>query len=128
VLPPKIAQRLRLGRSVAAEIQPVSQEHRAWVHVEPILDPQLGHMEQTEPGIEPILVSSREDSALLGFRVRRREIHRRFEECPDDWDLVGLSLDEVQVVKTEEELATLLTTWHIDLNALTLPHNVSDPF
>jgi hypothetical protein len=65
---------------------------------------------------------------VIGFRVRWREIHKRFEECPDDWDYVGLSVDEVKVVQSEEELAGLLTAWQVDLAAFTLPHKVGDPF
>ena len=42
--------------------------------------------------------------------------------------IVGLSVDEVHTVRSEEELATLLVTLGTDLNTLTLPHNVGDPF
>ena len=128
VLPPRILERLRLGREVAAEIPPTLPDHRAWVHVEPVLDPQLGQMQQREYGLESILISYGEENPLIGFRLRRREIHRRFEDSPDDWDLVGLSVDEVCIVKSEDEVAVRLTTWHADLDALTLPHHVDSPF
>jgi hypothetical protein len=85
-------------------------------------------MQQREHGLESILISYGEENPLIGFRLRRREIHRRFEDSPDDWDLVGLSVDEVCIVKSEDEVAVRLTTWHVDLDALTLPHHVDSPF
>jgi len=77
-------------------------------------------MRRREPGLEPTLISYGGESPIVGLRVRHREIHRRFKARPDDRDLAGLSVDDVHVAKSEEDLAAL--------GALTLPHNVGDPF
>jgi hypothetical protein len=127
-LPPEIVARLQLGRRVAAEMRPTLPDHRAFVHIHPIIDSELGHMEISDCGVEPILVSHGAENPVIGFRLHQREIHRRFEEFPDDWDLVGLSIDEVQIVKNETEIAAHLAKWGVEINALTLPHNVNDPF
>ncbi len=60
--------------------------------------------------------------------MRRREINLRFEQCPDDWDLVGLSIDEVQIIKRETEVAEQLARWGVGTNTLTLPHHFGDLF
>ena len=128
MLPPKIIERLRLGRGVAAEITPSRPENRAWIHVKPIIDPQLGKMQQREPVLEPLLQSFGGASPIVGYQVRHRELHRAFEDSPDDWDLIGLSVDETYLVRGEDELALLLRKWLADFNVLTLPHNVDHPF
>jgi hypothetical protein len=127
-LPPKIAARLKLGRGVAAEIPASSQENRAWIHVSPIIDPLKGTLEDRGPGVEPNLVSHGTENAVIGYSVRHREINRKYEEAPDDWDLIGLTVDEVYLVVTDDELTELLAKWLPDLNALGLPHDVGDPF
>lgn len=85
-------------------------------------------LEDRGPGVEPHLVSQGTENAVIGYSVRRRELNRKYEEAPDDWDLIGLAVDEVYLVVTDDELTELLAKWIPDLNALGLPHDVGDPF
>lgn len=128
-LPPATRHRLRLGRAVSAEIRAADPAHRAWIHVEPLLDLSKGSWEQRDRMIEPQFVThAASDEPLIGFRVRHRELHRRFEQYPDDWDQLGLAIDETFEVGDEQQLVALLTRWLDDLAGLGPPHSDGAPF
>ncbi len=118
-IPQAVLNRLYEGRSVSVEVAAKHPEHRAWVEVFPVINPNKGRLEHREWGLEPVLIRfDVTENPIEAFRVRYREIHRRVEAYPDDWDFVGLTLDESYSIANELDLAALLTRWLPDLSEL----------
>ena len=129
MLPLHIRNRLHAGRSVSAEIPASHPEHRAWIHVTPIVDPTKGSWIHRADGLEPQLVRHVvTDDPIVGFQVRHRELHRQFEQYPDDWDQIGLAINETIDVRDEQQLTAILMRWLDDFSKLGLPHNDGSPF
>ncbi len=118
-IPLAVLNRLHDGREVSVEVMARHPEHRAWVEVFPVLNPDKGRLEHREWGLEPVLL--RYDvtaDPIDAFTVWYREIHRRVEDYPFDWDVVGLTVDESYSVANDRDLATLLERWIPDLSDL----------
>jgi hypothetical protein len=129
MLPLHIRNRLRAGRIVSAEIRATHPHHRAWIHVTPIIDLTKGRWVHREHGLEPQLMRHAvTDDPIIGFEVRHRELHRQFEQYPDDWDQIGLVIDETIKVNDEQQLTAVLMEWIDDLSVLGLPHADGSPF
>jgi len=123
--------RLLLGRILGAEVKAFSVEHRAWVHIEPIVDPELGRLvneshKQGEPRLE---IFNASEHPITQFTVRFRELHKDFEKTPDDWDLIGLNVDESLLADSIDSLEALLQTrFGLQWPDLQLPHDLDAPF
>jgi len=123
--------RLQLGRGLGAEVKAKSIECRAWVHIEPIINPKLGQLvnqshRQAEATLDRYQVGN---SPINEFNARLRELHRDFEKCPDDWDLIGLETDEVTRLDSIESLESHLQThFALEWTDLQLPHDLDAPF
>src|SRR4051812_19341024 len=105
MIPLKILNRLRLGRPVAAELPRSEPEYRAWIHVQPLFDPDRTSFNDPEFGLER-RVERYSEGNLKGYRVRYVRVHEKYLPYPNDLDLAWedseTSSDVVQVSNDEE--------------------------
>jgi hypothetical protein len=131
-IPLKVLNRLRLGRTVAAEIAATISEHRAWVHVRPLIASEKGYRDGTDFWKEPKATSYNvAQNPIAGFCVRRIEVPAELvvKARADEWDLTSqdCSVDEGIVANSEEELARILSQWIPDGAALRIPYDAGYP-
>jgi hypothetical protein len=118
-----VSNRLELGRSVAAPAIATLADHKAWVFVRPVIDSSKGYLEHKRGGEPTLKRVNINENPINGFYVRYIEIHRRYEEYPLDYDLVGFSIDQEYVVNDEKELENILHRWLNDSSELVSPAN-----
>ena len=124
MIPLQVLNRLQLGRNIAAPIPAALSDHRAWVHVRPLIDENKGFLEYNGKS-EPTLVSYNiTENPIIGFKVRHVEIHERYQDYPQDYDIIGFSVNQEYQVESQEELEELLLQWLTDLSLFRAPSNV----
>ena len=125
-IPLKVLNRLRLGRDVAAKVDPTWLDHLAWVYVYPILNPENGYLLRGHRGEERI-VSSGSANPIKGYLVRHLEVEAKVAE---DYlqsirdDIGKSSFDTKMIVADEQELEKVLAQWLSDFTALHVPTSV----
>jgi hypothetical protein len=125
-LPKKVANRLRLGREVAARVPASVLGNIGWVYVYPILDPANGYRTVGRGG-ETQFVPLGNGNPVQGFLVRHLEIDAHvaddFNESRRD-DIGVPTADERIFAANEDTLENILRRWIIDLMSLRIPSDV----
>ena len=131
MLPLKVLNRLRLGRSVAAEVPTPLAQYRAWVHVQPLVDGMKMAPHDADYGLEPRLDKTDVAGRELTFRASFVRLHSKYLEYRLDLDLAWedeQTAREEVLAQNEQELESVLSRWLTDLSALRAPANVEYPW
>lgn len=121
--------RLGLGRELAAEVRPEKNGNRAYVFIDPVVDPSVGRYEKKSEFSERIAVRIQEQGALINaYILKYRELRSGFENVPDDWDMYRYSSYEHEFSSLEDLEKELHTKWQLKIENLRLPHDVDHPF
>lgn len=125
MIPLKVLNRLRLGRSVGAEVRATRPNRRAWVYVEPIIDIEAAVWVSNGQTPEQRLALD-VPNAITGFRAGFIEIHEHLLEqlsdgnFPKDTGAVHIE----KIAADEAGLEKILSQWLPDLSLLRHPNNV----
>jgi hypothetical protein len=132
MLPLQILNRLRLGRDVAAQVEPRHAECLAWVLIDPIVDQDKAKMITRSGWSEPMIgYRVVGENPILGFRLRFVEMPvlsvQKTREYSDDWDyFIVLASHEVLTVPNEDSLNEEIANRGITTN-FGIPVNVDFP-
>lgn len=124
----KLLNRLHLGRPLAASIRATRPSFRAWVHVRPVVDQTKARLVSVSGGEDR--VGAIDGACIVGYRVRRLEIHERFldrrplsDACLQD----DSTQNRIVFASTNLPLKQILSDLLPDLNLLCLPDSAGYP-
>ncbi|QBI03058.1 hypothetical protein [Pseudoduganella albidiflava] len=124
----QIAERLRLGRHLEAEVTAAGEQRRTFIEVRPMVDDAVASVVHRGTGIEHVL-SRRTPNAdvIAAYRVRRCTLSPGWEAYPDDWDHY-VHAQDWHACPTLQELEQHLTAaFGIGIEALRLPGTTDSP-
>lgn len=128
----KILNRLRLGREVAAKIEPTLPNHQAWLLIWPKTDSEHGYFTKLSDYGEPLIVATSDQNPLIGFEIIITEIEQqRLERAlTNQWEISYsmATLNRSEFAHDEIDLETKLSQWLSDLSLLRIPSDVQYPF
>lgn len=125
----QVLGRLELGRSVGLEVPAAADGHRAFIFIDPVVDPTRGQVTVSDPMVEPQVRRVLPNADVIDrYRVTRRELRPGWENVPDDWDLylVAEVKDEFKSLEALEN--ALHDRWGIQLEWFKHPGEVDHPF
>src|SRR5579884_1902994 len=126
-LPQHILNRLHLGGDIAAEVQAMQAEYRAWIYAEPLVETSFQQARKRwtrEREYQPV------DFSIKGYYVRYIELSEWHLEWGYDLDYAlrkRPTIDLQMCVRDEQALERLLSQWCHDFSALGLPQGYPDP-
>ena len=125
LIPLKTLNRLRLGREVAAEVNPTSPGHKAWVLVWPQVDAEHGYFNKLSDYGESLVFSTSDQNPIKGFIIIFIQIEQaRLQEFIDNqWEMPysTASAYEEDFAADEAELEVKLSKWLSDFSLLQHP-------
>ena len=132
MIPLKILNRLRLGRAVAAEVNPTLPGHKAWILVWPQIDKEHGYFNKLSDYGEPLIFSTSDQDPIVGFmiiftQIEQEKLQRIIE---NGWEMSysAASGYEEDFAANEVELEAKLSNWLSDFSLLQHPQAVGYRF
>ena len=124
----KLLNRLHLGRPIAASIRATRPQFHAWVHVRPVVDQTKARFVSVSGGEDRI--EGMDGACIMGYRVRRLEIHERFlnrrplsDACLQD----NSTQNQIVFASTDWAMEQILSDLLPDLNLQRLPDDADYP-
>lgn len=124
--PRNVVNRLRLGRDIAARIEPIESGNLAWIYVYPVVNANNAYRDFSKSD-EGIIVRKNEKNPFVGFLFRRLEVEKSeiaaIYEGIDDV-ILNRIIDEVNLFTELKYLEGYVSRFVADLSAFHVPEDV----